>query len=605
MSTAADTKTLESLKDDWVREWPVALATWSRFVKLHEPCWCFTPDEERREQLTGSFAMIRLVDHSVVISVRMIAEQGLGDFAREVLAHEIGHHVYCPADLTDNARLLARIRAGLPTKEHLAPFVSNLYSDLMINDRLQRTAELDIAGVYRKLGSDCREKMWTLYMRIYELLWKLPRGQLATSPFDERLNQDAMLGARLIRSYAKDWLDGGGRFAALCLPYLIEDEHERTKQVLEPWLDTRSAGSGGMPAGLAEIDDAEAAGAIHPAEDPALSGIEAGEPDVDQAADAGLDTAKSKGSGVKSEKQYRQPFEYAAVLEATGAAIERADVIANYYRERALPHLVAFPVREQPNASDIIPEGVAVWDIASPVEDIDWLATLLNSPEIVPGITTRERLTGDSPGTLRDTLPIDLYLGVDCSGSMSNPGHALSYPVLAGAVIALSALRTGSKVKVVLSGEPGQTVSTSGFVRNQGVMLRTLTGYLGSGYSFGIHRLAETFDNWPASARKVHILIVSDNDMFQMLDATGDGRQGWDVAREALAKAGGGGTIVLELPEVFHQRGEQNIVRLRRDGWNVNIVSSMEELLEFARDFSRRNYTRQLDQTSSRRQAPL
>ena len=29
------------------------------------------------------------------------------------------------------------------------------------------------------------------------------------------------LGARLIRSYARDWLDGSGKFAALCLPYLL------------------------------------------------------------------------------------------------------------------------------------------------------------------------------------------------------------------------------------------------------------------------------------------------------------------------------------------------------------------------------------------------
>src|SRR6476619_3024374 len=125
-----DDSALAKLRDDWSREWPVALAIWSQFIKLHEPCWCYTLEEEIREQLTGSFAMIRLVDHSVVISLRTIAEKGLGSFAREILAHEIGHHVFCPADLTDNARLLARIRAGLPTKEAHAPMVSNLYADL-------------------------------------------------------------------------------------------------------------------------------------------------------------------------------------------------------------------------------------------------------------------------------------------------------------------------------------------------------------------------------------------------------------------------------------------------------------------------------------------
>ena len=127
----------------------------------------------------------------------------------------------------------------MPTKEHLAAFVSNLYSDLLINDRLHRGASLDISGVYDRLGKGTQDRMWTLYMRIYELLWRLPRGQHATGEIDARLNQDAQLAARLIRSYARDWLDGAGRFAALCLPYLIEDEAEKTRKCLAPWLDTK------------------------------------------------------------------------------------------------------------------------------------------------------------------------------------------------------------------------------------------------------------------------------------------------------------------------------------------------------------------------------
>jgi hypothetical protein len=208
VSAAVFTSPLETLRDQWLLTWPAALELWSRYVQLHEPVWCFTESEEKREQLAGSFAMIRLVDHSIVVSLRQVQEAGLAQFAAEILAHEIGHHVYCPADLTDNARLLARIRHGLPGKEHFAPMISNLYSDLLINDRLQRISELHMADVYVQLGSDSKSRLWTLYMRIYELLWKLPKGQLATGECDARLNQDAQLGARLIRSYSKDWLGG-------------------------------------------------------------------------------------------------------------------------------------------------------------------------------------------------------------------------------------------------------------------------------------------------------------------------------------------------------------------------------------------------------------
>lgn len=594
MNAATAKSNLEALKTQWERQWPEALSIWSRYVQLHDPQWCFTAKDEDREQLKDSFAMIRLNDHSIVISLRQIEQKGLQAFAKEILAHEIGHHVYCPADLTDNARLLARIRAGLPTKEHLAPFVSNLYSDLLINDRLQRIAELDIAGVYAQLGGDCRERLWTLYMRTYELLWKLPQATLAQGEFDSRLNQDAQLAARLVRSYAKDWLGGGGRFAALCLPYLIEDEAEKTQLVLAPLLDTRASGCGAVPDGLVEIEDAELTGVIHPSEDPELSGIE-GTSNQDESQESVPNERPSGTSAVKTAKRYRQPFEYADVLRAADVDVDEREIVARYYRERAIPHLIPFPTRQQPESMDPVPEGLDTWDVASPVEQIDWLSTLLASPYVIPGVTTRERVSGTSPGSTPESQPIDLYLGVDCSGSMGDPGQQLSYPILAGAIIAMSALRSGSKVKVVLSGEPGKTISTDGFSRDQTAILRTLTSYLGTGYAFGIHRLRETFEARRETQRPVHVLIVSDNDMFTMLDEKGGGRLGWDVAREACRKSGAGGTMVLELPEaVRDSRWGQNVdgylQRIRSNGWKVSIVSSMEELVAFARQFSRANY---------------
>src|SRR5262245_50882949 len=64
-----------NLLAEWSAQWPAALAVWSRFVQLHEPIWCFTEAEEAAAQLSDSFAMIRLVDHSVVISLRLVDRQ--------------------------------------------------------------------------------------------------------------------------------------------------------------------------------------------------------------------------------------------------------------------------------------------------------------------------------------------------------------------------------------------------------------------------------------------------------------------------------------------------------------------------------------------------
>jgi hypothetical protein len=233
---------LERLRDAWAAQWPRALAAWSRFTKLSEPRWCFNEADEKREGLAGSFAMIRLSDQAVVVSLAQVHERGLDRFGVEIMAHEAGHHVYCPASLLDQGRMLARMRHGLPTREHLAPLVANLYADLLLNDRLQRDAGLDMAGVYRALGGGETDRFWTLYMRIYEILWSLPRGTLAAGPGDGRLEADAVLGARLVRSFARDWLDGAGRFAALCLPYLLEDQGQGTRRILRGWLDTEGCG---------------------------------------------------------------------------------------------------------------------------------------------------------------------------------------------------------------------------------------------------------------------------------------------------------------------------------------------------------------------------
>ena len=54
--------------------------------------------------------MIRLQDQTVVVSLPEVAAYHLEDYAVEVLAHEIGHHVLAPATLTDHARMIARMR---------------------------------------------------------------------------------------------------------------------------------------------------------------------------------------------------------------------------------------------------------------------------------------------------------------------------------------------------------------------------------------------------------------------------------------------------------------------------------------------------------------
>ncbi|MEM6285851.1 MAG: VWA domain-containing protein [Bacteroidota bacterium] len=586
---------LGDLREAWEAAWEPALACWSPFTRLRRPTWCLTEADEKREGLTGSFAMIRLDDHAVVISLRQVAEQGLGAFAREILAHEIGHHILAPGTLDRHARSLAHVRAGLPSVEHTAPYVANLYTDLLINDRLQRQNELDLLGVWRALDSGAGAALWTLYLRIYEVLWGLQSGTLARGERTPRLDADASLAARLVRVYGRDWLDGAGRFATLCLPYLLDDA--AAAEALAAWHDTAHAGRGDFPAGLTEIGASERDGAIHPAFDPRISGIDPADAEAIQAGD-GLSGASDALGGQKSEKTHRGPVEYGELLRMAGLAVSESEAAVRYYRERAVPHLVPFPSRLGAEATDPLPEGLEPWTVGDPLQAADWVESVFRSPRVIPGFTTVQRSYGPEAGGTPERTPVDLYVGIDCSGSMPNPRRQVSYPAIAGAVVSLSALRAGAAVDVVLSGEPGRSVGLGGPSRDEGRVLALLTDYLGTGFAYGVHRLGDTFA--APLDRPTHILLISDSDLFLMLDATeaglaksyghwaeGGGPLGWEVAEAALAAAGGGGTIVLELPPDAHPEA---VARLRAQGWDVHFVRDQAELIGFARAFARAVY---------------
>lgn len=591
----AVTSDLERLERRWLAAWEPALGAWSRFTRLRPPQLCLSEEEAQGEGLSGSFAMIRLVDQRVVVSLPTVVECRLEDYGVEILAHEIGHHVLAPANLTDHARAIARMRWALPTVESQAPRVANLYTDLLINDRLERSAGLRIGDVYRVLAKEATNAgagggaLWAVYMRLYEILWSLQRGILGGRT-DDRMEGDAWLGARLIRSYATDWVAGAGRFAALLLPYLLDDQ--QSQRLLERLFDTRDAALGGEIAGLSDADPEELEGAIHPAADPSLSGVEPGEGEPREPAGAANIHRPLLG-------QARQPFEYGEILRASGMRLDDHEVAVRYYRERALPYLVPFPSRLMPESSEPLPEGLEPWDLGHPLDAVDWLESVSISPHVIPGMTTVKRHYGTTEGSAEDRRPLDLDLYVDSSGSMVNPQRQLSFPALAGAIVCLSALRAGAKVQATLWSGKHEFSGTDGFVRDEQAVLRVLTGYFGGGTAFPIHRLRDTFAGRRPEEGPAHILVVSDDGVSTLFDFDERHISGWEVSRMALERAGGGGTLVLQLPENWeartgggwYGRAFEAIRRARDDeGWLVHAVRSWEELIAFARHFSELRY---------------
>jgi hypothetical protein len=555
--------------------WDKALKMWSKYLKLRYPILCPTQKKAEQEGLTGSFAMIRLVDHVVVIDTQKINKLKLQEYISAILAHEIGHHIYCPGDLTDQGRMIARMRRGLPTKEHLAPFIANLYSDLLINDRLKRDFKLNIDGVYRIIGKNSRDKMWTFYMRIYEILWGLTKGTLTTGSIDSLLEGDAQLGNRLIRTFARDWLKGAGRFAALCLPYLLQDNGEKMRRLYSVWTDAGDVGRGGTcPDGLADIEEDEIDSVKHPVFD-----------------DIAAETVAPEDTGARhpeSGGQYREPFEYGQILKDLGLQVSEEEIRIKYYKERALPYLIPFPEKEMPQSLEPLLEGVETWSIGSPVEHINWFETVARSPYVIPGYTTVAQTYGTMAGDTPQKEPIDLDIYVDSSGSMPHPGRQVSYLALAGAIISLSALRTGARVQATLWSGAQQFKSTHGFIADEKKILGILTGYIGGSTAFPIHILRETYGQRLPTARSAHILVISDSGVTTIYDRDERGGDGFQIAGQSLEKAAAGGTFVLNIGKNW--RSYDGLPEAADQGWDICPVAGWQELLDFARHFSRKKY---------------
>ena len=390
-------------------------------------------------------------------------------------------------------------------------------------------------------------------------------------------------------------MSAAGSFATLFLSYLLE-EHE-TSKALAYLQDTKNAAQGSAPSGGLDIEADELEGAIHPAEDPRVSGIDDA---VTTHPEEGRESRRSAG-------QAREPFEYGEILKAAGISLSDHDIAVRYYRERALPYLVPFPSRPNPESPEPQLEGLEPWEIGDPLDDLDWLQSVMQSPTPIPGLTTMRRVYGREEGRVRERMPVDLDMYIDSSGSMPNPQVQMSYLALAGAIIALSALRTGSRVQVTLWSGKNQVMHTKGFVRDEDSILRVLTGFYGGATCFPIHRLRETYTSLAAKARPIHILQISDDGITTMFDVDELGNNGWDVAGEALAAGRAGGTMALNLPAGWKEPGNTwpGYDALKRaqaeQRWDIYAVAQLEDLLEFAHAFSRRHYLDESAQRGGRR----
>lgn len=576
--------------------WESALKTWG--VSLADPT--LSPGAGKRLGTPAWFSF----PPSITVDPVFLVDHGVAGELESIFAHEIGHHVLAPSTRIDSlkirhqlARALGAVLARQPTQQQIG-CLSNLWSDLLVNTRLaqlQRTtaadgtplSEVGIVRLSRALfpAPKSADRLWWVYCRAYELLWQLPAGTLcaeqppplppsirqaqapqAQPPLEqiqERFREkekalrvaqaehalavaqlagasatnpiaDAVLVAETVRMFANDPVSGSARFGVIAAPYLRDNEEEAAAGAAIPGGEGGGMGFPGICAADAEPPTAQELGRIladqRMQEDlpqhPGLHGAD-GDAADDSDADQG-DEGGGQGFGVA-----RTLLIYSDLPKGT--------VLAAWYRSEAARWVRPYTRRAPARPSGGIPGPVELWENGDALADLDWPLTM-RSGVVIPGVTTKRRSElDDEPVVQKRSLDLDVY--IDSSGSMPRPERG-SPAVLAGAILALSVLRGGGRLRVTSFSAPGQVAGMPRFSRDSGEIIEAFCAFFGGGTSFPLDLYRSRYAKLPAPTEAVqrHVVVLSDDGLVSMF---GTGNEPYSTVARDVRGTLSTGTLVL------------------------------------------------------------
>jgi hypothetical protein len=331
---------------------------------------------------------------------------------------------------------------------------------------------------------------------------------------------DAGLLAETVRTFGDDPVSGALRFGMLLAPYLVsrgsgpsDDAVLRRAGLCDGETGASPATPGDLVAVLGDARLRELP------EHPALTKARAVQARSVPAATGAL-PAKPGGAsdGVSAPKG--QGYGLAQTLELCRDSGANA-VIAAWYQTRARSYVRPMLQRSTvaaPSGTEI-PGPLGSWDLGDELGDIDWPASLAQSPTVVPGVTTRRReYLPDVPPVATASLDLDLY--IDSSGSMVSPRYE-SPAILAGSILILSVLRGGGRVRVTSFSAAGQVAGGERFTRDRLEALRDLTSYFGGGTVFPLDLYGSRYRGLsrPSETLRRHVVVLSDEGLLSMFGA--------------------------------------------------------------------------------------
>ncbi len=318
--------------------------------------------------------------------------------------HEISHYQIIPYDGYINAKLL---RAAMQyVNQKLAPIVVNIFADLVI-DKILHLKHPDVMA-WELQHTYTRLKNRMELSRFSKLLFALYEKVLGIKIFEEFPEDvDKTLVERIVNIVNRDFYDESKweekvQRIAYYLNNIIKDTFTligRGTQCRGNNSKRKAPGKGEnyveIPIDVLELMD-------NPLENR----------NADKLNQDNEDEMRQKSEEFAKDCNYS---EFGAPARQAGILVD-GSALATWYRGKA-KNLIEIKIFEKkPGGS--IPIFPEVWRIGDPIEELDVVQTLLNSPIIIPNITTRKWAYAEGPGHLEEQGIPDLLIVLDSSGSM-------------------------------------------------------------------------------------------------------------------------------------------------------------------------------------------
>ncbi|MHA1792931.1 MAG: vWA domain-containing protein [Promethearchaeota archaeon] len=373
-------------------------------------------------------------------------------FVRSVSHHELGHYTIAPYDGVTSALMFQGAMTVLE-QEH-APIVCNVVSDLIIEHELalrfkeltKMRTNLSLEMVVNQFHENKVSRFWKIIVEAESIITGNPLPDFITKKIDfNDVEKDAKTIAKIVKKQVEninEWPKVTKKVASVLKKYLENDApiSQAQKPSTSPSSGARAPPGGGGNVVIIPDEVLGHSGDVTKISDRdngrlnekilkkkkenarGKKGTRGDFKDLDDLDQDTLDDDLKKQILKKLAKHAKNLHEFGGPATALGLVL-KGDVLASWYRYRG-ENLLNFDIKvEKPSGQ--VPITPTKWRIGDPIESLDLTLTLMNSPLIIPNLTTRKWEFRMGTGIQQVENYPDLLIVLDSSNSMGwNPSSS-------------------------------------------------------------------------------------------------------------------------------------------------------------------------------------